>query len=70
VARIKEGYQLEDFKKVTEVCYHNWKDDKEFKDRIHPITLFNNEMDKRIDWKKKDKRTDREILNDELADCS
>jgi uncharacterized phage protein (TIGR02220 family) len=53
MARIKEGYRIDDFKKVTEVCYYNWKD-TEFSDRIHPITIFNSEMDKRIDWQRSD----------------
>jgi uncharacterized phage protein (TIGR02220 family) len=55
MARIKEGYKLDDFKHVTEVCYYNWIDDKEFKGRIHPQVIFNNEMDKRLVWEKKDK---------------
>lgn len=58
MARIKEGYKLEDFKHVSEVCHHNWNDDKEFKGRIHPITIFNNEMDKRLVWEKRDKSRD------------
>jgi uncharacterized phage protein (TIGR02220 family) len=70
MARIKEGYTLDDFKHVTEVCHHNWQGDEEFEGRIHPQVLFNNQMDKRLIWKKKDKRTDRERLNDELANSS
>jgi uncharacterized phage protein (TIGR02220 family) len=55
MARIKEGYKLNDFVHVIEVCYYNWIDDKEFKGRIHPQVIFNNEMDKRLVWEKKDK---------------
>jgi uncharacterized phage protein (TIGR02220 family) len=55
-ARIKDKYAFEDFKHVIDVCICNWSG-TDFKDKIHPHTIFNNEMDKRLIWTKKETNT-------------
>lgn len=54
-ARWNEGYRLEDFKKVIEICCEKWKG-KTFSngrlgdDYLQPSTLFNNKFDERLNW--------------------
>ncbi len=43
-ARLKEGYVLEDFKKVVDVMVAKWKD-TEYEQYLQPQTLFGNKMD-------------------------
>jgi uncharacterized phage protein (TIGR02220 family) len=43
-ARIKEGYKIEDFKRVVDVKCIKWKN-SEFEDYLRPQTLFSNKMD-------------------------
>ena len=39
-ARVKEGYSLQDFKKVIDVKTTEWLDDKKFNKYLRPSTLF------------------------------
>lgn len=59
-ARLKEGYTLEDFKTVIDVCYDLWKG-TEYEKYIHPITLFNSEFEKRLNWNIPKKKNEKEI---------
>lgn len=43
-ARLKEGYVLEDFKKVVDIMVAKWKD-TEYEQYLQPQTLFGNKMD-------------------------
>ena len=43
-ARLKEGYALEDFKKVVDIMVVKWKD-TEYEQYLQPQTLFGNKMD-------------------------
>ena len=43
-ARLKEGYVLEDFKKVVDVMVAKWKG-TEYEQYLQPQTLFGNKMD-------------------------
>ena len=43
-ARLKEGYTLEDFKKVVDVMVAKWKD-TDYEQYLQPQTLFGNKMD-------------------------
>lgn len=43
-ARLKEGYVLEDFKKVVDIMVVKWKD-TEYEQYLQPQTLFGNKMD-------------------------
>ena len=43
-ARLKEGYKIEDFKKVIDIKCHKWLNSK-FEDYLRPQTLFSNKMD-------------------------
>lgn len=43
-ARLKEGYVLEDFKKVVDIMVAKWKG-TEYKQYLQPQTLFGNKMD-------------------------
>lgn len=44
-ARIKEGYTLEDFKRVVDNMVKRWGDDGEMMEFLRPITLFGTKMD-------------------------
>lgn len=39
-ARLSEGYSLEDFKKVNELKYNEWKNDTKFSKFLRPATLY------------------------------
>ena len=43
-ARLKEGYVLEDFKKVVDIMVAKWKG-TEYEQYLQPQTLFGNKMD-------------------------
>ncbi len=40
-ARLKEGYKLEDFKKVIDIKYSQWHNDPKMAKYLQPSTLFN-----------------------------
>ena len=44
-ARYKEGYTLEDFKKVVDVMCKQWGKDKKMKSYLRPETLFGSKFD-------------------------
>lgn len=44
-ARVKEGYKLEDFKKVVEVKCLKWKNDPKMCDYLRPETLFGSKFE-------------------------
>jgi uncharacterized phage protein (TIGR02220 family) len=39
-ARLSEGYSLDDFKKVTELKFNEWKNDTKFSKFLRPATLY------------------------------
>lgn len=58
-ARWSEDYNLDDFKKVIDVCSHNWKGQTfsngvKGDEYLRPSTLFNNKFDERLNMNKKD----------------
>lgn len=44
-ARIKEGYELEDFKKVIKYINEEWNSNKKMKQYNRPITVFSNKFE-------------------------
>lgn len=60
-ARWNEGYSLEDFKKVIDVCSQKWKG-KTFSNGVYgdeylrPSTLFNGKFDERLNWSLDDEK--------------
>lgn len=44
-ARIKEGFKIDDFKKVIDAAIIKWSNDEKMKKYIRPETLFGNKMD-------------------------
>lgn len=45
IARLNEGYNLEDFKKVIDKKYEEWKDDPKMSKYLRPSTLFSNKFE-------------------------
>ena len=50
-ARLKEGYVLEDFKKVVDIKTLKWKGTKEHDQHLRPETLFGNKFDSYLNEK-------------------
>ncbi len=44
-ARVKEGFSLEDFKKVIDIKVKDWLHDEKFNKYLRPITLFSNKFE-------------------------
>lgn len=44
-ARLSEGFTVEDFKKVIDVKYEEWKDDEKMSKFLRPETLFSNKFE-------------------------
>ena len=62
-ARLKEGYVLEDFKKVVDVMVAKWKG-TEYEQYLQPQTLFGNKMDNYLNQGnvvKREKKTDERL---------
>lgn len=53
LARLKEGYTLEDFKQVIDIKTAEWKDSPEFSKYLRPETLFGSKFDGYLNQKPK-----------------
>ncbi|CVO26808.1 replication protein [Streptococcus pneumoniae] len=53
LARVKEGYTLEDFKQVIDIKTAEWKDSPEFSKYLRPETLFGSKFDGYLNQKPK-----------------
>lgn len=60
LARLKEGYTLEDFKHVIDVKTADWKNNPEFSKYLRPETLFGSKFDSYLNQKSKRIRADSE----------
>lgn len=62
-ARTKEGFTLEDFKKVIDIKYNEWHNDKKMSMYLRPETLFGTKFESYLNQKEIKKRdTEEEIL--------
>lgn len=60
IARLKEGYTLEEFKHVIDVKTADWKNNPEFSKYLRPETLFGSKFDSYLNQKSKHIRADSE----------
>ncbi|SUO76256.1 DnaD domain-containing protein [Streptococcus pyogenes] len=60
IARLKEGYTLEEFKHVIDVKTADWKNNPEFSKYLRPETLFGSKFDSYLNQKFKYIRADSE----------
>ena len=51
IARINEGYSLDDFKKVVDIKTQEWKEDTKFAQYLRPETLFGNKFESYLNQK-------------------
>jgi phage conserved hypothetical protein, C-terminal domain len=51
IARINEGYSLDDFKKVVDIKTQEWKNDTKFAQYLRPETLFGNKFESYLNQK-------------------
>lgn len=58
LARLKEGYTLEEFKHVIDVKTADWKNNPEFSKYLRPETLFGSKFDSYLNQKSKHIRAD------------
>lgn len=57
MARLNEGYTLEDFKQVIDVKTEEWKDNPEFFKYLRPETLFGSKFDSYLNQKPKNSKS-------------
>ncbi|HER9148744.1 putative phage-associated protein [Streptococcus pyogenes] len=60
IARLKEGYTLEEFKHVIDVKTADWKNNPEFSKYLRPETLFGSKFDSYLNQKSEHIRADSE----------
>lgn len=58
--RLNEGFTVEDFKKVIDVKYEEWKDDEKMSKFLRPETLFSNKFEGYLNQFSQNDQIDRE----------